>query len=237
MKTLTFTLLIFAILSPLFGQAPNKKGPKKFRCVHFKPLDHKELYYRDGEAYHLLKTRVNVRSGEFKLRNAHAFELYTKKIGPEGEDIYKLMGRSTHTQDLKLPLHLIDKNPKGKPYYRIVTVDDDLSDFPRGSFRFINITPITLGIKFNKTSKALKPLQSITIPAKKYKKGGFTPMSIYTASGKLLAGSKMFGQPLGREMILLYPPEHKRSKIKIKYLFDNVPLPTEQNYITTAKLN
>ena len=116
-------------------------------------------------------------------------------------------------------------------HYRIFTMDDSLEAFPRGAFRFANFYEQMLYVKCGKTVKKILPNKLTVVRAVDLPRGGFVPFLIADEKGKKIFGTRIFGQPAGRELVFISPPEESGGAPRVKFVSQLLApsTPPEQN--------
>lgn len=202
------------------GPSVGKKGPQ-FTCLYWEGLPEEDLYYRLGEEFVLLQFSKEIRSRGFSLKGMSVFELYRDAQKPvEGKPPYdKLTQAKIPTGTSQVLFLVIPFNGEGKTTYRVVAMDDSLSAFPRGTFRFANFTSQALFVKFAGEVQKLPSSKMTVMSCKPGEAGGFRPFLIGDAKGRQVFGTRLFGQASGRELVFISPPERKGSKIpRVKFI-------------------
>jgi len=217
---------IFLVITLLFTQLSysqdTKKGVRYFTLAVFEKVIDQQVYYRDGEELIPIKFKTGRRSEIYKLKGDHGLELFVKEMDSEGKPTNKLIGKPRREVGYKNSLFLIDKSSK-KGELRVFESNDGITDFPAGSFRFLNLTTQKIGIKLDGSPKVIKAGGTLTFPVKDPKNKSFVSMSLYSTRGDLLVGSRMYCQATAREFIIIYPPRHGKQKIKLNYLNQLLP--------------
>ena len=103
-------------------------------------------------------------------------------------------------------------------HYRVFTMDDSLTAFPRGAFRFANFYKQVLYVKCGNTIKKIPPNQLTVVRAINQPRGGFVPFLIADDKGKKIFGTRIFGQPAGRELVFISPPEKRGGVPRVKFV-------------------
>ena len=202
------------------GSTAGKKGPQ-FTCLYWEGLPEEDLYYRQGEEFVLLEFSKEIRSKDFSLKGMSVFELYRDAQKPvEGKPPYdRITQAKIPTGTSQVLFLVIPFKSEGKATYRVVAMDDSLSAFPRGTFRFANFTSQALRVKFAGEVQKLPASKMTVMSCKPGEAGGFRPFLIGDAKGRQIFGTRLFGQASGRELVFISPPERKGSNIpRVKFI-------------------
>lgn len=199
----------------------NKK--RFFTCLYWEGLPKERLYYRLGEEFLPIKFEDSRRSQNYALKGLTSFELYRDAIEPkEDQPPYDLLSKTAVPSGSSQILFLVipfQENGDGHVKYRVVAMDDSLSAFPRGTFRFANFTSQKLLVKFAGEIEELPARKMTVMSCKPGKAGGFRPFLIGDAKGKQIFGTKLFGQPSGRELVFISPPLRRESNTpRVKFI-------------------
>lgn len=220
-------LLLLAI--PFFAKAQQQAGPVQFSCVVWKNLSFSEVFYRQGKQYIPLKLLPGNRSELYSLEGATALDLYTlvpaEKSGT-GKAEYQLVGQSTFPVGLKRILYFITENndPDGLPL-RLSGVDDSLLAFPRGAFRFVNLTNVPLDVYFGGEVNKITPKKMTLVKSKVSRAGGLIPFILKDPAGRIVYENRFFAQETGRDMVFILPPENPGGRVIVKLLPQLIAFP------------
>ena len=205
-----------------------QKKKRQFTCLYWEGLTTEKLYFRVGEEFQAIKFENSIRSQDYPLKGMASFELYRDAKDPkENEPPYELLSKTAIPTNTMQVLFLVIpfKNEKGITY-RVVAMDDSLSAFPRGTFRFANFTRQTLLIKFADEVQKIAASKMTVMSCKPGKGGGFRPFIIGNAKGKQIFGTRLFGQASGRELVFISPPERSGSDTpRVKFISQLVGKP------------
>lgn len=204
-------------------QAPMEKPKRVFTCLYWEGLPKERLYYRVGKDFLPIKFEDSRRSQDYPLKGLKSFELYRDAIEPrEDQPPYDLLSKTVVPSGSNQILFLvIPFQEKGNVYlkYRVIAMDDSLSAFPRGTFRFANFTSQKLFVKFAGEVEELPSRKMTVMSCKPGKAGGFRPFLIGDAKGKQIFGTKLFGQASGRELVFISPPLRRESNTpRVKFI-------------------
>lgn len=235
MRSIFYALLVFVF--PLVfwgvgnaaaqGAAGKKDGKLRFSCLYWDGLPAEDLYYRERESYRKLEFKQGSRSKSFSLVGTPVFELYRKVLEPEeGKPPYELLTRTPLPKSKRVLFVVIPFDVKGAVRYKVVAMDDSLQAFPRGAFRFANFSSEALFVKCGDTVKKIPSNQTTVIRQKNKPNGGFVPFLIGNTKGKTIFGTRIFGQPSGRELVFISPPEKKGGMPRVKFISQLVAPPT-----------
>ena len=200
--------------------------PKRvFTCLYWEGTPKESLYYRMGEEFIPIEFKDSKRSRDYALKRLADFELYRDAEEPKkGKPPYDLLAKtsiptgSNRVLFLVIPFQLKDKPSMT---YRVLAMDDSLSAFPLGTFRFVNFTQQPLLVRFADATQKIAAAKMTVMSCKAGKAGGFRPFVIGTTKGKQIFGTKLFGQPSGRELVFISPPERKENDTpRVKFITD-----------------
>jgi hypothetical protein len=199
------------------------RGKKKpvFTCLYWEGLPKETLYYRVGEEFLSINFQDSIRSQEYPLKAMKSFQLYRDAKDPkDGVPPYDLLSTTAIPANSKQVLFLVIPFQKNAEIsYQVVAMDDSLDAFPRGTFRFANFTRQTLLVKFAGEIKKIPASKMTEMSCKPGKGGGFRPFIIGNAKGKQIFGTRLFGQPSGRELVFISPPLRRDSNSpRVKFI-------------------
>lgn len=254
-------LLLLAIGPVGYAEEAEVQAPRiEFSCLHWDGIPEEKLYYREGEHFHLLELRNGARSETRPLKGMTNFELYAEAVNPgEGEGPFKLLGKVAIPPDVRDVLfYIIADREEEQTRYQLVAMDDSHKAFPRGYFRFVNLSGRELSVEFSGAVRDLAADQIAEMPYKILDGGGtFVPCIIRAAVNeqaaaaenekgdeqgqepagkakdpdKIIFGTRLFGQPSGRELMIIRPSPMKGSdRLKLKFYTQLIaaPLPLIQ---------
>lgn len=245
---LLFLLVLGQCATPALSEEVQEEAPRiGFSCLHWDEIPEEKLYYREGEHYHLIKFRHGARSELKVLEGMSDFELYGERENPQqGEMPYVLLGKVLIPADVRDVLfYIIPDQGEDRTVYQIITMDDSLEAFPRGVFRFVNLSGRELSVEFSGQTRHFAIGQIVEMPYKIMDGGGtFVPCVIRAAvkdeaapteneqngeqgedeakklpePEKILFGTRLFGQPNGREIVVMRPsPVEGSDRLKLKF--------------------
>ncbi len=220
---------------PCHGQnAEKEKSPVKFSCLYWEGLPPEDLYYREKKTFHQLTFKKASRSNHLHLKGMEFFELHRKVENPDPEKDtppYQLLTKVKIPASKEVLFLVIPFKRESAVYYRVFTMDDSLKAFPRGAFRFANFYKKMLYVKCGDTVKKILPNQLTVVRSSNKPNGGFVPFLIADDKGKKIFGTRIFGQPAGRELIFISPPEKKGGVPRVKFVSQLVapPVPPDPN--------
>ena len=211
-------------------QTEKEKAPVKFSCLYWEGLPSEDLYYREKKTFHKLTFKKASRSKHLDLRGMDFFELYRKveKL-EEGEPPYQLLAKAKIPESKQVLFLVTPFKRESARYYRVFTMDDSLKAFPRGAFRFANFYKQMLFVKCGKTVKKILPNQLTVVSSINQPNGGFVPFLIADDKGKKIFGTRIFGQPAGRELVFISPPEQTGAVPRVKFVSQLLAPPVPPN--------
>ena len=209
----------------LQAQAPQARSSIEFSCVSWEALPFSELFYREGSAYLPLEYRPKVRSQLYPLKGGHqALELYTKGLDEEGQLIYRLVAQAPIVAGTSRMLFFMQESKRdgGLPI-SMFGVDDSLTVFPMGSFRFVNTTNVRMQVLFPSARGEL-PARGMKVLAPEIPDlGGFIPLFVADMEGQIVFETRVFGQPRGRKMVFIQTPTKPGGKVRARFLSEIIP--------------
>lgn len=237
-RFLAAVLAILPLAPPAAVQAGERESADpqtvEFSCVAWDSLPFPELFFREGKEYLPIKLTGGQRSPTYHLRDAHALEVFVRKekaaAGGEAasSDSYKLAGLAPLLEGSIRMLFLIeptketDKNSSPLPL-QLRGMDDSQEAFPAGSFRFINLTPDLLRVEFGGANHDLPEGGAIVLKPDLSAAGGFLPVILTNEEGRIVLENRFFAQRMGRELVIISPPDEGRKELKVKFLSDVIP--------------
>lgn len=213
-------IFVLGLPMSLLGQDANSK-PKpqniKFSCVVWKNLSLNELYYQQGKEYLPLEPKRGFRSKLYPLKGETALKLFKKEINSEGENVYELVGGANIMEGASEMLFLIEEVPgkRGLPL-RVFGIKDSRSDFPPGTYRFVNFTQTNIRAQFGGGNHRIAPRGITEVQPQIPENGGLIPIRMISKK-EVIFETRLFSQPNGREMIFIYPSTGARP-VSVKFL-------------------
>ena len=222
-----FTVCILTLVGcPALLRAQDAPGTPgvEFSCVVWEMPSISKVLYRDGKHYLPLEFSLGNRSQLYPLKESAALELYEMAVGADGKTTYKLVGKAPMVAGARRMLFLIDQvaNSSGLPL-RVFGVNDALDVFPPGTFRFVNFSSAGLQVKFGGQTNKLPAGEMSVVKSNVSQKGGFLPFFLGDANGKIIFETRLFGQPTGRDMVLIGPPAKPGAEPMVKFLTEIIP--------------
>jgi hypothetical protein len=224
LSRLTQSLFVLSLLwaaapLPLGAQSAPKSISVKFSCVIWENLTISNLFYRQGKKYLPLQLSPGNRSELYTLQDTTALELCTLAVDEQGKEYYKRIGQAALPAGSDRALFFIfeRKTADGLPL-TVSGIDDSLKTFPRGSFRFVNSTPVELKVTFGGVTTPIAPQAMTVVPSQVSKDGGLLPFLVKDAANRNLYETRFFSQPTGRDMVFIAPPRRPGEQVLIKFL-------------------
>lgn len=166
-----FIFLFFSILavlgpspSGLFGQETNAdtedqafKAKLTGVAIGGKVSD---LYILSGGDYEEVDFYVGVRSKSIRYAGPRSLNLYTQETGEDGETLYRSVAATELRGNASDYLLFVSKDSEK---IRIFSLPEDLSSFPYGSFRFVNLTKKNIAMKLGDSKTLIKPNDSADV--------------------------------------------------------------------------
>lgn len=227
-------ILCCLALSPQFASAQPAPTLSSFQfsCVSFKELS-LDLYYLNENTYEKIDMRPQQRSRLYKLKPVgELVSFYTQETDENGVISYRVVGQAkVIPQAERMLFFLSELGVENELPLRVVGVDDSLNVFPPGSFRFVNMTNLSLRAVIEDVNVLIAPGSMRVINPEIPADGGFIPFYVGDESGQeVLLETAIYSQPRGREMLFvtLEPVERRSDQVKIQYLSENVPPPIKK---------
>lgn len=218
-----FLFLILSVIPLVHG----KEEKSSFSCVTWDDMGFENILYRKGKKTMPLELRNGRRSELYPLNSEGTFELYIREATANGE--LKLIGRTTFQPGARRMLFLIAKaGPKSELPLAIRGIDDSLSTFPPGTFRFANFTKQSLKVAFGNVVEDLRPAQIQVYQARMAPNGGLMSLIVMDTTGKPIFARRLFGQPRDRSMVFITPSQTSPGELSIRILPEIVPAGTSK---------
>ncbi len=191
----------------------------KISCLYWEGKPTEALYYREGEHFRRLGFKQAQRSKGFAISGMSKFELYRKATQPEvGKPPYELLSQCKIPNATEILFVVIPYERKGALLYHVHAMDDSMDTFPIGSFRFVNYTTGSIQIKCGKKTQQIGPLGLWSMTGTATKNGGFIPFVLGDLNGEIIYGTRIFGQPSGRELVFIIPPVKEGGTPRVKFI-------------------
>jgi hypothetical protein len=226
-KVLFVPALLF-VCTEVHGQAPEVRaegsGAVTFSCVSWDQLSFDELYYRDGQEYLALEVIPYRRSKSYALKGVSGLEIFIKGLDESGVVEYRLIGQAEwHPKTRRMLFFLIESDTDSGPPLQVMGVDDSLKVFPRGAFRFFNMTNTPLRVGFGSSVELMQPKSVRIVKPEIENKGSFVPFLVVDESGEKVYETRLVGQSTGREMVFIMPPTGSMDRVTVKFISQIVP--------------
>ncbi len=222
MKSFFYTLSLLIASVACLAQTESRKAKHssyKITCLYWEGMPSEDLYYREGRSFHRLKFKQAQRSSEISLRGMKEFELYRKVAQPQPDELpYELLSRCTIPNAPEILFIIIPYERQEALMYHVYAMDDTLASFPRGSFRFVNYTTENIQVKCGAQTQQIAPLGLWCMASVDSPEGGFVPFILGDSNGKIIYGTRIFGQPSGRELVFIIPPLKKGGTPRVKFI-------------------
>ena len=230
---LYLSLVLAALLNSTTSLHAQKKAPSAgFSLVTWEALSYEPIYYRQGEDYIPIKLMPGNRSDLFELKGMTSLGLYVAEESEEGEQTYKLVGKTSIPQGISRILFFItERDDPGKLPLRLSGIDDSLLTFPRGACRFVNLTNVPLAVRFADKTSLIKAKDMTVLESKVEASGGLLPFIVFDRKGTNLYENRYFAQQIGRDMIFILPPKRQGGRVNIKLLPQLVPREPEEKKV------
>lgn len=231
MKSLFYILSLFILSGACLAQVETghaQRSTYKISCLYWEGKPSEVLYFKEGEHFRPLEFKQAQRSNEFSLQGMSNFELYREAAHPEpGKPPYELLSQCTIPDAADILFVVIPYERKGALLYHVHAMDDTLASFPRGSFRFVNYTTDGIQVKCGAQTQKIAPLGLWSLSSIDSPTGGFVPFVLGDSDGATIYGTRIFGQPSGRELVFIIPPSQAGGTPRVKFISQLVAAPVE----------
>jgi hypothetical protein len=129
-----------------------------------------DLYFKQGDEFVEVKVPLYERSRSYQVEpTGNRVVLYTKTKNPkedgatEGEPVYEVAAVGKLPLGAQSALCIYFIAPNGQP--RLYLYSDDWSDFPKRSYRVINISPVVINSKIDDEIIQVQPFESGIVKA------------------------------------------------------------------------
>jgi hypothetical protein len=231
MHFLRISALVAALCGTLLPVSTHAQSGKASSSIEFSglawgALPFQKIFYRQSDKFLPLTLPTNQRSALYPLKGEEALQLYIPKEQPDGKAAYELVGQAAVPDGTKQVLFLIKPAQEGaKLPLRVYGIDDSLSAFPVGSFRFLNFTNLPLKVDFAGSVRDIPMGELSVVKPQIPELGGFLPFLIKDAGGNIGFQTRLFAQPRGREMVVIVPPTKETEKISVMFIPQIIPYP------------
>lgn len=231
-RCLVRALLVPALLflcAEVQGQEAKAKAKTKargvlFTCVSWDQLSLEELYYREGREYHPLEVIPYKRSKSYRVKGMPALELYIKATDAKGRLSYELVGQSPLLPNTRRMLFFMVESPDTSELpLRVVGMDDSVKAFPRGAFRFFNMSNAALTIGFGDQIEPIPAKSTRMLEPEIKDNGSFIPFVVADEDGAKVYETRLIGQSTGRKMVFIMPPTESNKRVTVKFISQVVP--------------
>tara|TARA_R100000027_G_scaffold53229_1_gene42060 strand:- start:51819 stop:52571 length:753 start_codon:yes stop_codon:yes gene_type:complete len=140
-----------------------------FRAFTWDRVNDNIIYYRDGSEEVRLRLPWMKRSEVLRYEGPPVLQFYQKRKNKKGEWIQNPVASvdfSQSTIESPLLLFYLEKG-NGSAKFGARILNDDMEDFPFGSYRVVNLTPASIRGHIGNDVFSLKPGQSTTVTPKK----------------------------------------------------------------------
>lgn len=223
-KIALFAWLFACLVPPHTALASSPQEGLRFRTFGWQVAT-EGLFYEVGGKDAQLEVLDATRSRFYDYSGPLALVVYRLVPGPDGKKVRQTVATADLSAAGRWPLlvFLPDKT-KSPDAVRIVTLADDLDSFPAPQFRFVNFTPVTLGLTLGTERVALASrglhqldpaLGSDGAPETRY-----FVVSIATEEGpKLLYANNWVVRPSQRTLVLIFAEDNA---LQVRRVVDNV---------------
>lgn len=179
-----------------------------FTAITLESVDEEEdLFYLDEGDFKQLVLRDNRRSlpGTTQLDEMGFLNLYVRNESTAVDaPPFLLAGRAAVDPRLRRVLIFISRNQEGgAERFGLNVMEDEYSSFPGGSFRFINLSGLKLGILMG-DEKVLLPNREIRTVAADMDEGNYVQVELVGEAGYVYQ-STWYAKGTSRELVVLLP--------------------------------
>ncbi|WPJ96208.1 hypothetical protein SH580_00645 [Coraliomargarita algicola] len=223
--TVVLLLVLFFARTEMSAQtAKEKPSVVNFTCVSWDKLSYDELYYRQGKEYIPLEVIPYRRSTAYKVKGMSHLELFIKGVDAKGKPNYQLVGQAAMLPDTRRMLFfLVERPDQPEMPIQIVGMDDSLKAFPRGAFRFFNMSNAALTIGFGDQIELIPARATRMLEPEIEANGSFIPFIVANDENEKIYETRLIGQTTGRMMVFIMPPTASYDRVSVKFISQTVP--------------
>lgn len=219
-----FNLQVSLLAQPGGGNSSQAIRSVDFSCVSLRKFKMPDLYYFDGKDYAPLKVPFGVQSKNYRLSGVDSLKLFIQKEAESGELIYMQCAEAPLVANSNQMLFLVSRaGSNAKWPLDLYGLNDSLSDFPLGGFRFVNFTKIPLEVSIREQVDSVNAGAVTVVVPKISESGGFYPFNIKTRSGVTVYQTRLYGQRQSRETVFIAPPKNDKNQLTIEFLSQVIP--------------
>ncbi|WOO41486.1 hypothetical protein [Rubellicoccus peritrichatus] len=193
-----------------------------------KPIHGKLFIQKDGE-YTPLNLNASNRTTKRYYTGPNPLIFYGKSSNPDGTTQFKPIAEATIPKGVKQALLIFMDEPEETSstgnQYKVITLDDSESVFPRNSYRFMNWTGEKVAGKLGDRVFSLTPRSTETVMAKESERNllPFQLVELKDNTHSRIYSKTWHFQPNTRKLVILMPPqEGKMEKITTKIISDYI---------------
>lgn len=169
------------------------------------------IFYHDGKEYKEIKLRNQRRSltCRAELGEDRVLRMFSKNPSQEPNAIpYLVIGSVTVDSGYERVLLLINRiGNDGANQLRLRLIEESVASFPRGSYRFINLSGRKIGILFGEEKVLIEDDEMKTLKANpKNDEGNYVQVQLVGQTGYLYQSTWYIGR-FSRELVFLLPDE------------------------------
>ena len=225
-KTSLYITFITLFFSHLGAKEPELLINTEFNCISMdSSIRSDKLYYIQDEKPESIRVNNLFRSPVYKYKGVKTISFYRQ--GPNGT--HELAATAAINPRLKKTclLFVSVASNTGAKKYKIIVFDDNTNDYPAGSYRFYNLTPEPIAVKFGDTTFKISPKKTKT-HIRKTTDALTIPIRIVMMEGdklKPLYSNEWPQKKMNRSLVFIRKSGAKESgKIKVK-VFADIVLP------------
>lgn len=222
-------LIVISTVASLSAQTDGEGSHEiEFSCVVWEPLPF-DIYYVEGAEYRLIDLRVKQRSRTRVITLGSenpVFRVFRKVEDEAGVASYAETGKARVKKSAERMLFmLLPMSGEANTQLRVVGIEDSLSVFPAGAFRFVNTTDRAIIAAFPEIQQEVAPNGIAVLQPEMPDRGGFIPFYVADVNQeKVLYQTRLFAQPNSRQMgfVVIQAASQNRDRVRIRFLSELV---------------
>jgi len=195
------TLLSFLLFLIVITLANANVKPRKFTVYSPNSLKTSEtLYYSNGKSFKPLVFVKGARSKTYTRAISNSFEIFTSEVS-NGKTIYVSVGIVSIDPQTERHLFLIEPSTM-KEKLRITALDDTVESFPRGSYKYYNLTKFPITANLNGSISTIPPQRMTQVCPNIPNGGALIPFYLHYKN-QTLYESRLYCQSSERRIIFI----------------------------------
>ncbi len=222
-KLVTVLITCMGLLS--LSHASSKKYKSTFSILPTGEVN-QDLYYLNGKEVHKIEFKTRKRSQTYPTKLGKPLQLFIRNTAPDAENPFILVAQSKSIIRTPRTLFFIKPAKKGSDLpLELEALNDGLDEFPKGAFRYINLTKASLVIECGGVEAVLPAYGDTVVKPNIPKNAGSMPIIVKTKKGQRILGGQTYGIPGDRKMILI----KATGKAKAPIALINIPQAVHPN--------